>query len=850
MYVLPEANSHARKTRDRVIAAASLLCIISMLSLAAVLATGEDLRGMAAHAQTSEPSTTDFVTTWRTTSANESITIPVGGAAGTYSVDWGDGTSSTDVTGDQTHQYAEAGEYAVRISGDFTRIYLNGDRGAQKLVSIDQWGDAEWSSMEGAFHGASKMTYKATDVPDLSGVTSMKSMFRNASSFNGDVSGWDVSSVTDMSGMFWNASSFNGDVSGWVTSSVTDMSGMFRNTADFNGDVSGWDVSSVTDMSGMFWNASSFNGDVSGWVTSSVTDMSGMFRNTADFNGDLSGWDVSSVTDMSFMFNGARSFNGDLSGWDVSSVIDMYNMFLWAIAFNYDISDWDVSNVAYMSGMFYGSAFDQNLGKWYVVLDDTSADAGTAGTTVGNISAQNALLDFQNPAYSLGTGGDSGSFALDGSTLKLKEDLSGGAYTVTIQSTGSFGTNNSRTYEVTVPNKQPVVDAGSDQTVREGDTVTLGGTASDPDGDSMTYTWTHDSSLGITLSSTTSLSATFTAPEVDSDATVTFTLTADDGTDSVSDTVTVTINKFVMSMHAGSPPTASATAIPDRPQNLQATSAGTTVTLTWDDPDDSTITGYKILSRVHTPGTSLSVLVEDTGSAGTSYTATGLESDTDYIFRIIAINEKGQSVSSGPVRITTGSADQMPLRPQNLQATSTVTAVTLTWDDPDDSTITGYKILSRVHTPGTSLSVLVEDTGSAGTSYTATDLKPETAYIFRVVAVNENGKSPPSNYVGISTMPHPPPPRPQNLQATSTDTTVTLTWDDGDDTSINGYQILSRVATPGTTLSIMASYIGNVDSSHTATGLEPDTTYVFRVITTNKYGESDASLPIRVSTSP
>ena len=33
-----------------------------------------------------------FVTTWRTASPNESITIPVGGSTGAYTVDWGDGT--------------------------------------------------------------------------------------------------------------------------------------------------------------------------------------------------------------------------------------------------------------------------------------------------------------------------------------------------------------------------------------------------------------------------------------------------------------------------------------------------------------------------------------------------------------------------------------------------------------------------------------------------------------------------------------------------------------------------------------------------------------------------------------
>ena len=66
-----------------------------------------------------------FATTWRTASPNESITIPVGGSTGAYTVDWGDGTA-TSVTGDASHAYASPGEHQVVISGDFTRIYLNG----------------------------------------------------------------------------------------------------------------------------------------------------------------------------------------------------------------------------------------------------------------------------------------------------------------------------------------------------------------------------------------------------------------------------------------------------------------------------------------------------------------------------------------------------------------------------------------------------------------------------------------------------------------------------------------------------------------------------------------------------
>lgn len=104
-------------------------------------------------------------------------------------MDWGDGTTSSGVSGDQTHTYGSEGDYTVRISGDFERMHLGDDpANAQKLRSIEQWGDTRWSSMESAFRDASSMTYNATDFPDLSGVSDMSHMFNGASKFNGDIS--------------------------------------------------------------------------------------------------------------------------------------------------------------------------------------------------------------------------------------------------------------------------------------------------------------------------------------------------------------------------------------------------------------------------------------------------------------------------------------------------------------------------------------------------------------------------------------------------------------------------------------------------------------------------------------
>ena len=308
-----------------------------------------------------------FVTTWETTGASQTITIP---ATGTYSIDWGDGTVNATASGTQTHNYASAGSHTVAITGGLESININSlpsQAEKDKLRSIDQWGNITWTTMGDAFHGASNMAYDAADTPDLSGVASMNSMFRDTS-FSANLSGWNVSQVTDASRVF-QGSSFNGDLSGWNVSRAQNMRSMFSGASSFDKPLNDWDVSSVTNMRFMFFNADRFNQDLGSWTVSSVETMESMFGSGVNsaFNGNISGWDVSRVQDMRSMFYGASSFDGNLSGWNVSSVTSMIGMFREASFFDQSLNNWNVSSVTSMTNMFLdASSFNQPLNDWDV----------------------------------------------------------------------------------------------------------------------------------------------------------------------------------------------------------------------------------------------------------------------------------------------------------------------------------------------------------------------------------------------------------------------------------------------------------------------------------------------------
>ena len=115
----------------------------------------------------------------------------------------------------------------------------------------------------------------------------------------------------------------------------------------------------------------------------------------------------------------------------------------------------------------------------------------------------------------------------NGAVTKDIHDLKeGGTYSVTV--TDSNGCAKSKSITLAFPNYLPIANAGIDQIVYEGVTVTLDGSGStDANQDKLSYIWTVPS--GILLSNSTSSKPSFLAPEVKRDSIITITLVVNDG---------------------------------------------------------------------------------------------------------------------------------------------------------------------------------------------------------------------------------------------------------------------------------------------------------------------------------
>lgn len=319
----------------------------------------------------------DFTTTWQLSTGITSLTITPT-RSGPVAYAWSQipsGSSGSGIfvagSGDVTISGLPSGGY-IRLSIEPTNL-KRFTISAAAIVStsyirrIENWGTAQWTSMESAFKQCVNLKITATDIPNLSFVSSMAEMFDGCQYIDSIPNAylWNTSSVSDMSSMFNNARAFNGNISTWNTRNVSTMATMFRDAVLFNQNIGAWNTSNVIDMSYMFYSTKIFNQNIGTWNTAKVTDMSYMFFATDSFNQNIGTWNTINLNTMAAMFRSAISFNGDISTWNTINVDNMAAMFLGAISFNQNISTWNTENVTKMLLMF-GSArsFNQNLSSW------------------------------------------------------------------------------------------------------------------------------------------------------------------------------------------------------------------------------------------------------------------------------------------------------------------------------------------------------------------------------------------------------------------------------------------------------------------------------------------------------
>ncbi|XP_064194132.1 receptor-type tyrosine-protein phosphatase F isoform X4 [Anguilla rostrata] len=212
-------------------------------------------------------------------------------------------------------------------------------------------------------------------------------------------------------------------------------------------------------------------------------------------------------------------------------------------------------------------------------------------------------------------------------------------------------------------------------------------------------------------------------------------------------------------------------------------------------------------------------------------------------YTCVAISSLGMIESTAQITVKA-----LPKPPASLMVTeTTATSVTLTWDSGNPEPVSYYVIQYRAKA---SENGFQEVDGVATTRYSIGGLSPYSEYEFRVMAVNNIGRGPPSDAVEARTGEQAPSSPPLHVQARMlSGSTMLVQWEPPEEPNgqIRGYRVYYTTSHQAR---VHTWQVHNTDDSRltTISGLVPDTTYSIRVLGFTSVGDGPLSDVLQVKT--
>ncbi len=280
---------------------------------------------------------------------------------------------------------------------------------------------------------------------------------------------------------------------------------------------------------------------------------------------------------------------------------------------------------------------------------------------------------------------------------------------------------------------------------------------------------------------------------------------------------------------------------PASPTNLTALPDDGRVYLSWTHSVDPDVLYYKVF-RSMVQGSGHQCVAVAFG--GDSIIDSQVVNETTYYYYLTAVDRYGlESTPTDEVSATPHVLDP-PDAPSNLQAVAMAyNQIDLTWTDNADNE-SGFR-LERYNTQTSSYDA-IQVVAADLESISDTGLMAEMLYIYRLIAYNTDGDSPPSNEASETTPVAPQPVAPSNLVATVGEGNwITLTWQDLSDNEA-GFRIERRT----TDVYEEIADVTENTTVYTDVGLDWDTTFTYRVLAYNAGGDSGYSNEASDTTPP
>ena len=304
---------------------------------------------------------------------------------------------------------------------------------------------------------------------------------------------------------------------------------------------------------------------------------------------------------------------------------------------------------------------------------------------------------------------------------------------------------------------------------------------------------------------------------------------------------------------------------PNPPGNISATPGDGTLTVRWSAaPAKSgvTVAGYKVsYIRTDHPGIANFDNWTTTGriASGTlEYTITALVNGVTYAIDAYSISARGRTSPPPAGDLPTSSPGRVPAALGGLKWVSIhVSSIDISWTGPSDNgghTVTSYDIHYHPTSDPTNVVKRSEPARDiivgpgAGNNTWVGNLRPHVEYRIQVRARNRIGAGP---WSSLTLIPRKKPVELRLDSLTPGDGALTLSWTDGDDDEITGYEVryshrryADYVLPDSTDWDYIRGITGTSPLEYTITGLVNGRWYQVQVRGRNRYGELSSDFSI------
>lgn len=247
-----------------------------------------------------------------------------------------------------------------------------------------------------------------------------------------------------------------------------------------------------------------------------------------------------------------------------------------------------------------------------------------------------------------------------------------------------------------------------------------------------------------------------------------------------------------------------------------------TISLSW--TASSNADSYRL--EIREPGSAS--FINKTNTTDTSYTMTDAVKDSNYDFRIVAINTAGET-QSNTVSVTTESGIQPVTVPVLSVSSYGEDFISLSWSASENAT--SYSL--EVKEPGAASYINLANL--TGTSYTLNNAQSASEYSFRVTAINDISQETSNTVTQTTETGIQPVTAPTLSKGTISGTSIPLSWSSS--TNATSYDVMVLLSGAGS-YTLETNLTG---TSYTFEGVE-DSNYSFKIIAKNSESQATSNI--------